>query len=187
MGRCRSPLLAGWLTLVTYGVYFPVWLGITWREMRIESKDPGMRPLGHALAIFVPIYGLFRVDDHFRTLNSIAREVGARRLANRGVVVACTAIAWVAISPLNFPFMALLLLAGVNIFVTIWLPFGIAVALCAFIVGYGQSILNQRWRTNASASVVEGMTKIELGVALVGSLTLLWTLLFWSVRFARHA
>jgi len=35
-------------------VYLPIWLGFTWAELKRETGDERMRPVGHAFSLFVP-------------------------------------------------------------------------------------------------------------------------------------
>src|SRR5438045_8037872 len=60
--------------MLTFGVYPIVWVGLSWAEMKRELDDPDMHPVGHALAMLVPIYGLFRLHAHFRTVNCLLAQ-----------------------------------------------------------------------------------------------------------------
>jgi hypothetical protein len=59
------------LTLLTFGLYIPIWLGITWSEMKRERHDPTMYPWWHALASFVPLYGWQRFYAHYEMMASL--------------------------------------------------------------------------------------------------------------------
>jgi len=57
------------LTIFSLRLYWPVWFGQTWSELKRVVRDPGMNPVAHALSLFVPIYGLFRIGAHFRVMH----------------------------------------------------------------------------------------------------------------------
>lgn len=69
--RQRPTWLVYALSVTTLGLYFVWWFGASWAELKREVGDPGMKPVGHALAFFVPIYNLFRIHAHYRTLNEL--------------------------------------------------------------------------------------------------------------------
>ena len=56
----------------TFGLYWYYWFWATWRELKEEINDDGMRPLGHLLSLLVPVYQLFRIYDHFRQIRGLA-------------------------------------------------------------------------------------------------------------------
>lgn len=74
--RHRSVWLVGALCGATCGLYANVWFGLTWAELHRERRSAAMRPVDHALAILVPIYGLVRVHAHFRAINERLAAVG---------------------------------------------------------------------------------------------------------------
>lgn len=84
----RRPLwLVAALTIATFGLYWFYWVGKSWAEMKREVRDPGMDPIGHTLAMVVPIYGLFRLHAHFRVLNELLERVGATRRVEPSLAV----------------------------------------------------------------------------------------------------
>jgi len=62
------------LSVATFGLYCYYWFWATWRELKQETGDEGMKPLGHVLSLFVPIYQLFRIHAHFRTIRNLVVE-----------------------------------------------------------------------------------------------------------------
>jgi hypothetical protein len=82
----------GWgvilLTLFSFGLYFVVWFGQTWSELKRIVRDPGMSPFWHALTQFVPIYNLFRVHAHFRVINAQSASRALPRATAPGLAVA---------------------------------------------------------------------------------------------------
>ena len=76
--RRKRPLWSVFLlTLGTFSLYFFVYLGVTWAELKRERRDPGMNPVGHVLAQLVPFYGYFRFHAHMRTVDELLEETGA--------------------------------------------------------------------------------------------------------------
>ena len=59
------------LTLATFSLYYFYWFWTTWCELKHETSDEGMKPFGHMLSLFVPIYQLFRIHAHFRVIRGL--------------------------------------------------------------------------------------------------------------------
>ena len=59
------------LTVATFSLYWFYWFWATWRELKHETNDEGMKPFGHTLSLFVPIYQLFQVHRHFRQIRDV--------------------------------------------------------------------------------------------------------------------
>jgi hypothetical protein len=140
-GYYQRPLwLVGALTFLTLGFGYPlVWLGITWSEMKRELDDDSMHPWWHALTLLVPIYGLFRVHNHYRTINELLWRVRADATVHPGRAVWGVGIAegWDRLAGReNVP--AVLGLIG---------P-----AVMALVIMHGQAGLNNYW--NAAAGKV---------------------------------
>lgn len=75
----RRPLwLVALLTVLSLGIYLPLWLGFTWAELRRETRDQRMQPLGHALSVFVPGYGYWQVYRHFALIASGLERLGVK-------------------------------------------------------------------------------------------------------------
>lgn len=69
------------LTVATINLYWFYWFWATWREVKQETGDNRMRPFGHMLSLFVPIYQLFRIHAHFRAI----RDLVVQRSEVKGV------------------------------------------------------------------------------------------------------
>ena len=61
------------LTIITAGYYIFYWLYLTWKQMDSET-DNRHYPVWHALSLLVPIYGLFRMYDHLKTIKTLAAK-----------------------------------------------------------------------------------------------------------------
>lgn len=59
------------LTVATFSLYWFYWFWATWRELKHETSDESMKPFGHMLSLFVPIYQLFRIYAHFRAIRDL--------------------------------------------------------------------------------------------------------------------
>jgi hypothetical protein len=59
------------LSFLSLGAYVPIWFGLTWAELRRETKDESMQPLWHALLILVPGVNITVVWRHYRAINAI--------------------------------------------------------------------------------------------------------------------
>jgi hypothetical protein len=78
--RSQRPIwLVGLLAFTTFGLYFPVWMGITWVQLQRELNDDRMHPFWHALSFCVPLYGLFRIHAHCALLRDLLQRIGATR------------------------------------------------------------------------------------------------------------
>ena len=64
------------LSMATFGLYLPVWLGLTWAQMRRELPEAKMDPVAHVLVAFIPIYGWTRLQAHQSVVNTLRRRAG---------------------------------------------------------------------------------------------------------------
>lgn len=159
------------LTLVTGGAYLIVWAGRSWSTMKRERGDPEMRPLWHALSLVVPLYMIFRVHAHFRTLNDLLARTGARERANLAIAVGAFA---------GFP----LAFIATGVFRT-GLHDGsvlLIAALCAGVVaGYGQHHLNAYLRRRTGAALVSRVGAFQwIALVVFGTLMASYLLASWT-------
>lgn len=145
--RQRPPWMAAALVMVTFGLYWPIWFGQTWAEMKRLVRDPGMSPIGHALAALVPVYGLFRTRAHFRVMAVLlaSRGVPATVPPRLAVVLALLSgvLVWIAFRPS----------VTAAEFVVLWLG---ALAALARLAARGQTALNALWRSEFGAGSPTG-------------------------------
>jgi hypothetical protein len=85
--RLRPPWLVALLEFASENTYEIWWYGRTWWELKRARNDPSMRPVWHALALYVPIYGLFRLHAHYRVLSETAAMAGATDRVSPGLMV----------------------------------------------------------------------------------------------------
>ena len=63
------------LSVLSLGAYVPIWFGLTWAELRRETKDESLRPLWHALLILVPGVNITVVWRHLGAINALIERV----------------------------------------------------------------------------------------------------------------
>ena len=120
------------LSVVTFGLYYILWMGLTWSEMRRQLQDDTMHPVWHVLTQFVPVYGWFRLYAHFETINDLVSVSGSRDPVNPTAVVMAMIVAVVLGFLLNLLVVDGLgeLLVGI---VSVWF------------VAHAQAALNAYW------------------------------------------
>ena len=156
------------LTVLSFGIYVPLWFGLSWAELRRETGDEEMRPAAHAASIFIPGYGAWQVYRHFALI--------AQALARAGSHVKVD------------PYTAAL---GVTVWWITWLhyssePLFVALNVVELIAGttvvvYGQRALNACWSARPGQAAQGGVLPVDwlaLGLAatffvlvLLGNLT----------------
>jgi hypothetical protein len=127
------------LTFLTFGGYTPIWLGVTWAEMKKALDDDRMHPFWHALACLVPIYGLFKFCGHYSLIESLAAQAGHRMRIS--AVVATILAVFTTVpggngQPIPEPLAVIVLVLCLA-----------AAAVRAWIIVEGQAALNARWRS----------------------------------------
>jgi hypothetical protein len=134
VGRERSrlhPGLAFALVCLTFGLYTFYWLCQTWREIKLEDGDTGKRPFWHALAMFVPIYNLFRMHAHMRTIVELVQSYGGRTSLSPRTAVVVWMVVGALINVSDRPGLGFLCFVGL--------------AIEGALVAWGQAALNQAW------------------------------------------
>jgi hypothetical protein len=156
------------LTALSLGLYLPLWLGFTWAELRRETGDQRMQPLGHALSVFIPGYGYWQVYRHFSLIGSLLERLGATTRVDP-----LSATIGVVLWSLTF-----LHYSNEPIFVA----FDMAEVLAATaVVVYGQRALNDYWRARPGPSVEERVLQTDwLAVGAAAAYFLSWVLAYVS-------
>ena len=125
------------LTLATYGLYVPVWLGLTWAEMRMVRRDLTMSAPAHAFAMLVPGLNVVRFHRHFAAIAERARSVDDRpNMGPRTAAILITLAAVLFILPPG---------AWGLSWGALWLRLS-ALAGGAVVLAQGQADLNTYWR-----------------------------------------
>jgi hypothetical protein len=125
------PVLAFALTCVTFGLFGAYWLCDSWRQIRDHDGDTGKHPVAHTLAMVVPIYNLFRMHAHMRTIVELVRSFGGRTSLSPGTAVIVWIVSGALLRLSNRPHLDLL-----------YVP---SLMLEGALVAWGQAALNQAW------------------------------------------
>lgn len=141
--RQRPSWMAAALVFVTFGLYWPIWFGQTWSEMKRVVRDPGMSPFWHALTPLVPIYGLFRTHAHFRVVAAL--------LGPNGAPIAVPPRLAVVLALVSGVLGVIAFRPGVSAGEFVLLMLGASAAL-ARLAGRGQAALNALWRQEFGAA-----------------------------------
>jgi hypothetical protein len=154
----QSPWLVGALVIATFNLYAMWWLGRTWWQIKQEDGDTGKRPVWHALAMLVPIYGYFRFYAHMRTIARMAATPEARATIGPGAMT----VAWIVINVLSGT-------AGTRIEAPGWILL-LASVLCGALIGWGQHGLNAVWTSLPGTTVRARMHLLHFALLAFGAL-----------------
>ncbi|MBX5493242.1 MAG: hypothetical protein IRZ14_18990 [Chloroflexi bacterium] len=157
--RERPVWLVVALSLVSFGLYTTLWIGLSWAELKRERGDPRMHPWWHALGFTLPVYGWFRALIHFRLLNEMLERVHSPRLVVPWAAFAVNALADVlalsSYAPASEPVRFIRSLS--------------AAILLAGLAGEGQAGLNAYWRA-AYGAVPRRPYPLEIAALLLGAI-----------------
>ena len=152
------------LTIVSFGFYLIYWFYLTWRDYRDHTGSEAY-PIWHALTLFVPIYGLFRIHAHMRSYNELMRKSGLHSGISIGWVVTVALVAGV------FDNAALNLSGGLafdsytlGAAVASEILFAISLTLVVGLLLHVQSILNRYWAGLENVQIVP--SKVRPGEVL---------------------
>jgi len=139
----------------------PIWFGLTWSEMRRETKDENMVPLGHALSTLVPGLNAWQAWRHFRLIDALLEKAGRPERVDATSGALGLVIWWVTFThyssePLFLVLDAIELLAGTAVVV------------------YGQRGLNAFW---ASRGGEERITQTDVVVLAIAGIYALFTVI----------
>ena len=154
------------LTVLSQGVYLPLWLGFTWAELRLETRDERMQARGHALSVFVPGFGYWQVYRHFALIGTLLARVGVKNKVDP-----FSAMIGVVLWSLTF-----LHYSSEPIFVALDM---VELLAATGVVVYGQRALNVYWRARPGDEVEERVLSTDwMAVALAGAYFLSWLLAY---------
>jgi hypothetical protein len=154
------------LTALSLGIYLPLWLGFTWAELRRDTGDQRMQPLGHALSVFVPGYGYWQVYRHFALIGAGLERLGANNKvdpfsATIGVVLWSITFLHYSAEPIFVALDMVELLAATGVVV------------------YGQRALNEYWRAHPGIEVEQRVLPTDwIAVGLAAAYFLSWILAY---------
>ncbi len=130
----------------------PIWFGLTWSELRKETGDAQMLPLGHALSTLVPGWNAWQAWRHFRAIDALLEQAGRPERVDAtsgalGLVIWWLTFAHYESSPVFLVLDAIELLAGTAVLV------------------YGQRALNAFWASRGAEERVLETDLIVLALA----------------------
>jgi len=130
----------------------PIWFGLTWSEMRKETGDDQMLPLGHALSTLIPGWNAWQAWRHFRVIDVLVRKTAPGARVDAASAALGLAIWWLTFThyssdPLFLALDAIELVAGTAVLV------------------YGQRGLNRYWGAKGGEERVLETDLIALAIA----------------------
>ena len=157
------------LSAVTFsGMYFYYWLYLTWKQLQGETRDVHY-PVWHALTMFVPVYGLFRLHRHMGVIQALALGAGVTTSFAPSLAVVLIVLTWVL-------GLVSMLAAGLHLLVLNVVSF----ALTTTTIVWAQGTLNVYWYKVRGASLQDmPMRAVERVLIVLG--VLLWINVFISV------
>jgi hypothetical protein len=134
-----------------------MWFGLTWGELRRESGDGSLQPLGHALSTLIPGWNAVIAWRHFRAIDALLEKAGRPARVDATSAAIGLVIWWLTFThyssdPLFLALDTIELIAGTAVVV------------------YGQRALNSFWESRGAEERVLETDLAALGVALVYSL-----------------
>jgi hypothetical protein len=153
----RRPLwFVAALSILSYGIYVPLWFGFTWAELSRDTADETMQPAAHGASIFVPAYGIWQAYRHFALIGQLLARVGSPVQVDPATAALATTVWWVTwLHYSNEPLFVVL-----NV---IELIAGTAVVV------FGQRALNAYWAARPGTPADAGVRRMDyfaLGAAV---------------------
>lgn len=143
----------------------PIWFGLTWSELRKETGDDQLYPLGHAISILVPGWNAWQAWRHFRAIAAVAAPVTREVRVDATSAAIGVVIWWLTFTHYSSEPLFLLLDA-------------VELAAGTAVVAYGQRALNRFWEAKGGEQRVLDTDLVALAVAgtyalvtLIGLLT----------------
>lgn len=158
------------MSLLSAGLYMIYWFYLTWEHYR-DSTDDEAYPVWHALALCIPIYGLFRAHAHMQAFRELMIRKGIVTFISPAwaiVAVLVAAFCWYRLwDALEAYFrqanVQASLPAGLQL--TLVCVAGIAVAWLLLLV---QSDLNRYWDHVCERLTSTGFSVMETALAIAG-------------------
>lgn len=162
----------GILTFLSFGLYYPYWMCISWKHLAEEMPGKKFYPLWHAMSLFVPIYHVVVLYQHFRTI----REAQEREGVESNILLALAVALGIFVSIFNVTTIMTVVVWGSPI-LTVVHSF-ISIIGIGFLVLWGQRNLNKYWgkawprlvrsaRTGPGEIVISAVGGLFTGLALI--------------------
>ena len=158
------------VSALSAGLYVVYWFYLTWKQLASETTETH-HPVWHALSLFVPIYGLFKMYHHVKVINGLVEGAGIVTSLSPGLAVVIlmigNALDW---SSIRVNDTSALVVIGL-----------ISTALITYLVASAQSTLNQYWESVRRADLRDARIGVgEVVIILVG--LLVWVDTFLPVE-----
>jgi hypothetical protein len=112
----RPPIAVAAMSFMTFGLYAPVWSGVLWRDLKGALRDNRMSPVGHALAMLVPLYGSYRLRAQFDASNQLLAAAQSGERANARAMMMLSVASLILVFVLTLPVLILFAVLG------LWVP-----------------------------------------------------------------
>ena len=157
------------MSIVTSGVYVLFWLYQTWKQLQTETRDVHY-PVWHAVTLFVPVYGLFRLHRHLSVIQDLAqkRELEALMPPVLGVTLLALNLLLVVVSGNQSDLMIVLMLGLIRL------------ALVTTLMVQAQRTLNSYWDSihgTKAMRVPLGMSEIRFVLLVLAAQFILISIL----------
>ena len=156
------------MTVASLGLYLFYWFYLTWKQYRDHTRVEAY-PVWHALTLFVPIYGYFRMHAHVRTFDELMHSASISSTLSRGGAV----FALVVLSILNFASIRLVLgdVTG-GVAFALFLIDAVAVAITIVLILQLQENLNRYWDSLSNTAGQDARIGVgEVIFAIIGVLS----------------
>lgn len=154
------------LCVLSTGLYVLFWSYYTWKQLQSVTGEKHF-PVWHALTLFVPVYGLFRLHRHLSIISDLAVKAGSSSLSPWAGVTLILLSNVLAYGSLGITDVAATLVLT-----------AISTGLVTTALFFAQDGLNQVWLAHNRAAVEkQGVHWAEIvltGIGLVGWLGVLF-------------
>ena len=148
------------VSLLSAGLYFFYWFYLTWKHYRDGTGNEAY-PVWHALALLIPLYGLFRIHTHMRAYREQMIQLGVATSISPGwAVAAFVALGMQPMAAFYFSYLFGTWIAAPAIVVP--------VAIVTWLVLRVQSNLNRLWPHLYGDVTSHGFSIVEVVLVFAG-------------------
>ena len=162
-----------WFSALSGGLYVFYWFYLTWKQLAAETNETH-HPVWHALTLFVPIYGLFRVHAHARVIGELATARGLTGYVAPGLAVVLALVAsglrWAVFRGGDYGTLIILVVLGTVVWTTL--------------VVLAQAGLNGYWEKSRETILTDARISVgEVVIVVIGALSWIATISPRPVEF----
>jgi hypothetical protein len=153
-----DPLHIIYMSIISAGLYSLYWLFLTWKQLQRETRE-NHHAVWHVLAVYVPIYGLFRTHKHVEVIRDLSLRAG------RGTNL--VPIVFVFVFGIGTSLNLVASLTGVSLLSALLVDvFGMAIDIALLL--WAQSDLNTYWLHSRRERLSE--TRLGVGEVIITGL-----------------